>query len=67
MFNKTIAIIGGSGHVGLPLGLKFADKNFNVICIDKNTKINSLLNRGYIPYKEDGAAKILKKTLSKKK
>ena len=35
MKNKqSIAIIGGLGHVGLPLGLLFANKNFNVNLID---------------------------------
>jgi len=67
MHSKTIAIIGGSGHVGLPLGLKFAEKNFNVLCIDKNIKINTLLNKGILPYEEEGALKILKKTLKNNK
>ena len=30
LFNKTISIIGGTGHVGLPLGLALAEKNFKV-------------------------------------
>ena len=28
MKNSQIAIIGGSGHVGMPLALKFASKGF---------------------------------------
>ena len=38
MFNKTISIIGGTGHVGLPLGLFLAKKNYNVKLIDINLK-----------------------------
>ena len=30
LFNKTISIVGGTGHVGLPLGLALSEKNFNV-------------------------------------
>ena len=36
---KMISIIGGAGHVGLPLGLAFANKNFNVNLIDLNISI----------------------------
>ena len=35
--NQSIAIIGGLGHVGLPLGLLFANKNFNVFDIKPKT------------------------------
>ena len=38
MNNQTInhiSIIGGAGHVGLPLGLAFASKNFKIHLIDK--------------------------------
>ena len=41
MNNQTInhiSIIGGAGHVGLPLGLAFASKNFKIHLIDKNMK-----------------------------
>ena len=51
MKNKqSIAIIGGLGHVGLPLGLLFANKNFNVNLIDINIdKKNEILN-GKMPF-----------------
>ena len=35
---KNISIIGGAGHVGFPLALALANKNFNVNLIDLNTK-----------------------------
>ena len=28
-FEKNISIIGGAGHVGFPLALAFANKNYN--------------------------------------
>ena len=37
--NNEISIIGGAGHVGFPLGLVFANKNFKVNLIDKNNEI----------------------------
>ena len=40
MINKReISIIGGSGHVGFPLGLVFSSSGFKVKLIDKNQKI----------------------------
>ena len=52
MNNQTInhiSIIGGAGHVGLPLGLAFASKNFKIHLIDKNKKAlkNIKLNNWY--------------------
>tara|TARA_B110000003_G_C16644214_1_gene531377 strand:- start:682 stop:1848 length:1167 start_codon:yes stop_codon:yes gene_type:complete len=66
MFKNTISIIGGSGHVGFPLGLAFAEAGMRVNLIDLNKKNNELINSGTIPFKEDRASKILKKNLKKK-
>lgn len=61
MKNKKICIIGGGGHVGLPLGLVLASKGNEIYLYEKNKKICSLLNKGIIPYYEVGAKKLLKK------
>ena len=34
-YEYDIAIIGGLGHIGLPLGILFADKFKNVLLVDK--------------------------------
>ena len=60
MKNIKISIIGGAGHVGMPLGLKFAQKGYKVVAIDKNNSLNNLLNKGQVPYKEFAAKKLLK-------
>ena len=66
MKNSKIAIIGGSGHVGMPLAIKFASKGYKVVSIDINKVNNDLLNKGILPYSEIGAKKLLKKSLKKK-
>ena len=39
MINRNfVCIIGGAGHVGLPLGLALSSKGNNVILIDNNQK-----------------------------
>ena len=35
-FENSISIIGGAGHVGLPLSIIFASKGFNVNIIDND-------------------------------
>ena len=37
MKKTKISIIGGAGHIGLPLAVKLAEKNFLVNIIDQNT------------------------------
>ena len=34
--NFEVSIVGGFGHVGLPLGLMFASKNIKTLLIDIN-------------------------------
>lgn len=56
---KRICIIGGCGHVGIPLGLALASKSFDVTLLDVNEKIVNLINERKLPFKEDGAVELL--------
>ena len=56
---KRICIVGGCGHVGIPLGLAFASKNFDVTLVDVNPKAVENINRAHLPFKEDGAEELL--------
>ena len=67
MFNKTICIIGGAGHVGAPLGLAFSSKGYKVILIDKNIKNIKKINNGKMPFLEEGCEKLLKNMIGKKR
>ena len=62
---EKICIIGGCGHVGIPLGLAFASKNFDVTLVDVNPKAVENINRAHLPFKEDGAEELLKKHIGK--
>lgn len=64
---KKISIIGGAGHVGLPLGLAFANKKFNVNLVDLNIEYLNKIKSGKMPFYEVGGNKILLKCLKKKK
>ena len=56
-----IIIIGGAGHIGLPLGILFANKGRSVILYDKNKKNIDLINNSKMPFMEIGGEKLLKK------
>jgi len=59
----TVGVIGGAGHVGLPLGIVLADAGFEVSLIDKDEKKLKSINDGTIPYREPGGKELLKNTL----
>jgi len=61
-----IVIVGGLGHVGLPLGLSFANEGLKVCLYDVNKKSASLVRKGKMPFVEYGAEEILKKVLKSK-
>lgn len=56
---KKIGIIGGCGHVGIPLGLALAMRGFDVTLIDINPKAVALINAGKLPFIEEGAQEVL--------
>ena len=60
-----ICIIGGLGHVGLPLGIVFASKGLKVCLNDINEDVAKIVNRGELPYVEYSAEPLLKEVLVK--
>ncbi len=63
---KKITIIGGAGHIGLPLSVLFANSGVKVICYDKNEKLISECKKGIFPYKEKSGTSYLKKSIRNK-
>jgi UDP-N-acetyl-D-mannosaminuronic acid dehydrogenase len=55
----NIGIIGGCGHVGIPLGLALASREFNVTLLDINAAAVEKINKRILPFKEEGAEEIL--------
>lgn len=62
---KKICIIGGCGHVGIPLGLAFASKGLDVTLVDVNPRAVDNINSAHLPFKEDGAEELLKTHVGK--
>ena len=63
--SEKIAVIG-LGRIGLPLSLVLADHGFGVMGIDIDTDKTSTIEKGMMPFKEDGADTLLKKHLGKR-
>ncbi len=60
-----IFILGGCGHVGLPLGIMLADAGIRVKLYDIHPERLKLVRAGRMPFIEYGADPILKKVLNK--
>ena len=59
-----VCIIGGLGHVGLPLGIALADSGEKVVLYDINLKAMQVVSQGRMPFIEEGAEEILKRVLN---
>jgi UDP-N-acetyl-D-mannosaminuronic acid dehydrogenase len=60
-----IVIIGGAGHIGLPLGILFANKGKRIILYDKDKKNIQKINNSIMPFMEINGEKLLKKNRKK--
>jgi len=62
MKNKfKVSVVGGAGHIGLPLSLFISSFGHDVTIIDTNQKVLEGLKGGNLPFYEDGLDKYLKK------
>ena len=65
-FEKDVVVIGGCGHVGLPLAIMFASKSLKVVAFDTNTQVVATVNSGSMPFDEPGADDVLKQVIATK-
>lgn len=64
--SNHIVIVGGCGHVGLPLGIAFASvPNFKVDLVDVNQRSVQEVNEGRIHFVEKGGENALRKVVGK--
>jgi UDP-N-acetyl-D-mannosaminuronic acid dehydrogenase len=63
-FEQDVVIVGGCGHVGLPLGIAFAQRGLRVVLYDVNQAVVPLVNRGRMPFHESGAQELLRSVLA---
>jgi UDP-N-acetyl-D-mannosaminuronic acid dehydrogenase len=59
-----LTVVGGGGHVGIPLVLAFAEAGMTVNVNDLNEAVLATLASGKLPFIEHGAAPLLSKALA---
>ena len=60
-----VIIVGGFGHVGLPLGVTLADAGVQVLLHDVDTAKRALIEAGKMPFLEHDAEPILTRVIGK--
>ena len=60
-----VCIVGGLGHVGLPLGISLADVGKRVALYDINRTTLKTVSQGKMPFLEAGAEEVLNEVLNK--
>src|ERR1039457_655498 len=61
--DQDVVVIGGCGHVGLPLALAFADRGARVAIYDLSETAVATVNSGRMPFAEPGAEEVLHRVL----
>jgi UDP-N-acetyl-D-mannosaminuronic acid dehydrogenase len=64
-FRYDVCVVGGCGHVGLPLAITFARSGLNVSVHDINRKAVETVNAGRMPFLEPNAEPALREVLGK--
>jgi UDP-N-acetyl-D-mannosaminuronic acid dehydrogenase len=59
IFQNDVVVVGGCGHVGLPLAISLASKKLKVVAFDINKEAVNIVNSGVMPFIEAGSQEIL--------
>jgi UDP-N-acetyl-D-mannosaminuronic acid dehydrogenase len=62
-FTYDVCVVGGCGHVGLPLALTFANRGLAVSIHDINEEAVATVRAGRMPFLEDGAEPVLRRVI----
>ena len=65
-FAQDVVVVGGCGHVGLPLAIILASKSLKVVAFDTNVQVVARVNSGEMPFDEPGALDVLTNVLTTK-
>ena len=64
-FRHDVCVVGGCGHVGLPLAITFAQKGFDVSIYDIDDSAIKLVREGQMPFLEPGAEAALRQVIGR--
>jgi UDP-N-acetyl-D-mannosaminuronic acid dehydrogenase len=63
-FTRDVVVVGGCGHVGLPLGIAFADRGLKTTVYDINATSVATVNAARLPFGEPGAGPVLERVIA---
>jgi UDP-N-acetyl-D-mannosaminuronic acid dehydrogenase len=63
-FTSDVVVVGGAGHIGLPLAIMFASKGLKTIIYDISEDAVTRISFGDMPFLEPGAEPLLRKAIS---
>jgi UDP-N-acetyl-D-mannosaminuronic acid dehydrogenase len=63
-FTRDVVVLGGCGHVGLPLAIALASRGLQVGIYDLSESAVGMVNEGRMPFTEPGAADALKDVIA---
>ncbi|MGI8536494.1 MAG: nucleotide sugar dehydrogenase [Mycobacteriales bacterium] len=63
-FPADVAVVGGCGHVGLPLSIALAHAGARVVIYDLSDSAVKLVNDAQLPFDEPGAAPVLERVVA---
>lgn len=63
-FTRDVVVVGGAGHVGLPLAIALADRGARVVIYDVSERAVATVNSGVVPFTEPGAEPLLQAALA---
>jgi UDP-N-acetyl-D-mannosaminuronic acid dehydrogenase len=63
-FERDVVVIGGCGHVGLPLAIAFADRGARVVVYDVDPAAVAQVAQGRMPFSEPGAGPLLARAVA---
>lgn len=63
-FANDVVVIGGGGHVGLPLAIALADRGSSVVVYDVSERAVATISEGTVPFIEPGAEPVLKRVIA---
>lgn len=63
-FTRDVVVVGGCGHVGLPLAIVLADRGLRVTAYDIDAEAVARVAGGAMPFEEPGAQPLLERTLA---
>ena len=63
-FPVDVVVVGGCGHVGLPLAIAFADRGLRTVAHDINATAVATVNRAQLPFDEPDAGPVLQRVIA---